>query len=58
MGKGGYVRNILRRSKVTMRNKGRKIFYPGIWIYDQEVPFRCGQVDTNISGHFVKARQD
>jgi len=40
------IRNILRRSNLSRKNKVRKIFYPAVWAYDQERPFQLAQVDT------------
>ena len=40
------VGKILRRNNLTRGKKKRKVFYPAIWVYDQDKPFSLGQVDT------------
>ncbi len=40
------VGKILRRNNLTKDKKKRKVFYPGVWVYDQDKPFCLAQVDT------------
>lgn len=40
------IGKILRRANLSKKRKTRKVFYPAVWIYDNESPFCLAQVDT------------